>query len=351
MPHTVQSPMTISDYCAAMDRREIRTNNEYQRSDKVWPPAARSFLIESILLGYPIPKVFLYQKTDLKSKKSIKEIVDGQQRSKTIHDFFSNQLAVSKTSSISEAAGKTYEQLGDDLQGAFLNYQLSVDLFVSATMHEIREAFRRLNSYTVPLNPEEKRHAEYQGKYKWFAHELASAYEEAFLQMGVFGEKQIIRMQDTKLLTEISHALLHGIKTTKSKQLDAVYKDNDAEFAQQDEIKDRLTRAFDWLLAVEEIHRGPLMAPHVFYSLALAVTHMQSPCEALQEAHEVESPMEFQEDIVRTNLGALADALESDPPPEKLQAFVTACKEKTNVEQQRKTRFQWLCRALSPALL
>ncbi len=73
----VQSPMTIADYCAAMTRREISTNSEYQRSDKVWPPAARSFLIETILQGYPIPKIFLFQITDLKSKKTVKEIVDG----------------------------------------------------------------------------------------------------------------------------------------------------------------------------------------------------------------------------------------------------------------------------------
>ena len=60
----VQSPLTIADYCSAMSRHEIETNREYQRSDKVWPPAARSFLIETILLGYPVPKIFLFQKVD-----------------------------------------------------------------------------------------------------------------------------------------------------------------------------------------------------------------------------------------------------------------------------------------------
>src|SRR5438034_1088978 len=106
--------MTVADYCAAMDRKEISPNNEYQRSDKVWPPSARSFLVETILLGFPIPKIFLFQKTDLKSKKTIKEVVDGQQRSKTIHDFFHNKLVLSKRSEIESARGKTYDQLSDD---------------------------------------------------------------------------------------------------------------------------------------------------------------------------------------------------------------------------------------------
>ena len=51
---------TVADYCAAMTNGEIIVNRDYQRSDKVWPPAARSYLIESILLDYPIPKLFLY---------------------------------------------------------------------------------------------------------------------------------------------------------------------------------------------------------------------------------------------------------------------------------------------------
>ncbi|OGA56198.1 MAG: hypothetical protein A3F77_10945 [Betaproteobacteria bacterium RIFCSPLOWO2_12_FULL_67_28] len=339
--------MTIADYCAAMNRREIVTNSNYQRSDKVWPPAARSYLIESILLGYPIPKIFLFQKTDLKSKKTIKEIVDGQQRSKTIHDFFSSKLAISSKSKVEAAAGKKYEQLDDDLKGAFLNYQLSVDLFLAATPREIRESFRRLNSYTVPLNPEEKRHAEYQGEYKWFAHELTSDYEESFLEMGVFGQKQIVRMQDTKLVTEITHALLYGIKTTKSKQLDDVYEENDDEFAQRKMMEKRITKALDWLVNIDDIHNGPLMAPHIFYTLVLAVSHAQNPSDKLQDAFELEDAVDIDDDVAASNLSTLANALEADPSPKKFKSFVDASAEKTNVEDQRKSRFEWLCRALT----
>ena len=43
---------------------------------------------------------------------------------------------------------------------------------VGATPDQIRETFRRINSYTVPLNPEEHRHAVFQGDFKWFMHDL-----------------------------------------------------------------------------------------------------------------------------------------------------------------------------------
>jgi hypothetical protein len=81
---TQPTNMTIAEYCASMDRKEVIVNKNYQRSDQVWPHAARSFLIESILLGFPIPKIYLHSKTDLKTRKTIKEIVDGQQRSRAI---------------------------------------------------------------------------------------------------------------------------------------------------------------------------------------------------------------------------------------------------------------------------
>ena len=58
------SAFTVSDYCEAMKRKEIIVNRDYQRSSKVWPPQARSFLIETILLDCPIPKLSLYQITD-----------------------------------------------------------------------------------------------------------------------------------------------------------------------------------------------------------------------------------------------------------------------------------------------
>ncbi len=93
----VATNTTVAAYCQEMGRNEIIVNKEYQRSDKVWPPVARSYLIETLLLGYPIPKLSLHQVTDIKSKKTLKEIVDGQQRSMAIFDFFHDRLPLSRT--------------------------------------------------------------------------------------------------------------------------------------------------------------------------------------------------------------------------------------------------------------
>lgn len=351
MVPSIPSPITIADYCAAMGRHEIVPNNEYQRSDKVWPPAARSFLIETILLGYPVPKIFLFQKVDLKSKKTIKEIVDGQQRSKAIYEFFNNQFSLANQSEIEAARGKKYDDLNDDLKGRFLNYLLSIDLFVSVSPAEIRQAFRRLNSYTVPLNPEELRHAEYQGTFKWFIYKLANEYEQTLLQLGVLTEKQIVRMQDTKLFTECIHAFLYGVKTTKAKDLNHLYKVYDKAFPEKAEMKTRLDQAISFVVEMPEIHNSVLMKPFIFYSLILAVSQCLNPRDTLLDVFSPTQPFEFVRDIAVTNLTLLAASLESDVPDEKYQPFVKACEGKTNVDSQRKMRIEWLGKALLPALL
>ena len=52
--------LTVNEYCQGMVRNEIIVNRDYQRSDRVWPNIARSYLIESIILGFPLPKFTHY---------------------------------------------------------------------------------------------------------------------------------------------------------------------------------------------------------------------------------------------------------------------------------------------------
>lgn len=343
---------TVADYCKAMNRKEIIVNRDYQRSDKVWPPAARSFLIESVLLEYPIPKLSLYQVTDIKSKETRKEIVDGQQRSRTIFDFYKNKLPLSTTCEIEEAAGKFYSDLDPKYQHKFLDYSLSIDLFLSATPKEIRETFRRINSYTVPLNPEEKRHSIYQGEFKWYIYNLSKTYDQSLINIGLFTEKQLIRMADAKLFSEIIHTLLNGITTSVAKSLDDLYKDNDLNFPFKKYLDIRINQAMDIIFELEDIHKGPLMKPFNFYTLVLALIHTNKPVDTLLSIYQPKKDYEHDRNIVISNLTSLADSLNyPDKPPSKFKKFVLATLSKTNGAPARTTRFEFFCKALGPTLI
>ena len=346
--HLTPTTFTVADYCASIDRREIQVNRDYQRSDKVWPLPAQSFLIEIILLGYPIPKLSLHQVTDIRTRQSLKQIIDGQQRTRAIKNFFDNDLTISRTSDLEEATGKTYQELPHDLQQTFLEYALSVDLFTGALPEQIREVFRRINSYTVPLNPEEQRHATYQGEMKWFIYSLCKEIDDRIASIGTFSQRSLVRMADAKLYAEITHALVEGIQTTKKIQLDRLYRNYDKHFESKEKYLIRFEQAIEQIVNIPDIHRGPLVKPHMIYSLILAVMNYLSPIESLGDLipqRNIRGGIELNK--AAAALSELAAALDADEPPGDLSPFVAASGSKTNVKLQREIRLKWLYNALT----
>ena len=340
----------VEEYAEMVERNQIRVNRDYQRSDEVWPRAAQSFLIETILTDFPVPKLFLHSKTDLRTNKTIKEIVDGQQRTKAITDYFADGYRLSRNVEVGHAAGKLFSQLPEHLQQQFKDYSLQFDLFVGASDQEVREVFRRMNSFTVPLNPEEQRHADYQGEFKWFMRSLSSDYGEALRAAGTFGQKALVRMQDQKLLTEICAAYFDGITTTSKTTLNRVYRDHDktGDFASREELDGRIRDALDWLFETEDLFETPLAKPNQMYALILAIMHLQTPIGTLMGDFDPSEVEMAPDDVALVNLSRLAEVLEKDDVRQagRFKSFFKASAEKTNVGNQRSTRFKWFCRAL-----
>jgi len=343
----VSTNMTVADYCAAMERGEIIVNKEYQRSDKVWPSIARAYLIETIILGYPIPKLSLYQKTDIKSKKTIKEIVDGQQRSMAIFEFWKGQSRLPRMLETEAIRDRTYSELAPDDQHRFLDFAISLDLFVAATREEVVEVFRRMNSYTVPLNAEEQRHATFQGTFKWFVNRVCKKFNQGLVDIGIFGEKQLVRMADTKLISEICDALMVGIRTTNKRILDRLYKDRDKAFPEEQEFQKRITDALDELRLWKDVHGTNIVKPYIVYSLLLAIIHVRKSVKSLEGIFKSPQIKKFDPKMVTENLLAISAALDDVDSNKDFEEFVKACTEKTNTKNQRTTRFVWLCRAIT----
>lgn len=333
-----------------MERGEIQVNREYQRSNKIWPVAAQSYLIESILLGFPIPKLTLRQVTDIKTRASFREIVDGQQRSQAIADFYNGRLRLSDRVDTEELKGQKLSELDESYQTAFLNYRLAVDVFVGASDHDVRETFRRMNSYMVPLNPEEQRHAEFQGPFKWFIHRLAKRYDRHFTMSGLFKEKSLLRMQDMKLLTEVAHAFYHGIQTTNKSLLQALYKRFEQKFVGEGELEARIATALDRLFSWESLTNGELMKPFMAYSLILAIMHADRPIDTLSPA--VNGLHGNISENAEANLTALAEDFTNRDEEVDItyKRFVDASTKSTNTRANRATRFGYFFRAITDQL-
>ena len=81
---TESYPMSIGELINLYEKGEIVINPDFQRYFR-WTNTQKSRLIESILLGIPIPSIFVFQRQD-----GIWEVVDGLQRISTLLQFMSD---------------------------------------------------------------------------------------------------------------------------------------------------------------------------------------------------------------------------------------------------------------------
>ncbi len=73
--------MSIGEIVSMYKEGELNINPDFQRKFR-WSPLQQSRLIESILIGVPLPSIFVYQ-----NKLGKWEVVDGVQRISTILAF------------------------------------------------------------------------------------------------------------------------------------------------------------------------------------------------------------------------------------------------------------------------
>ena len=346
MRHTTIS-LTVADYCQACLRKDILVDPKYQRKAQVWPPRVQSYLIETILRGFPIPKLGLHQKTDVKKRRSIKYIVDGQQRTNALLAFFGGSLRLTQSLDLEEARGRTLDNLSPDLQTTFLSHQLQFDQFDAAAESVVREYFRRINSFTAPLNSEEKRNAEFQGYMKWMILRLAGRHTNTLVGLGTLSDRKVIRMADHKLFSEVVDAMLTEVRTNDARKLNAMYRMYEHEaLPAEDEIVDAIDSAFDTILGWQLLRgTGLVERTHIFYSLLLAVVAVQSQWSTLQSINPHIIGKSVGTDAER-NLLQLEDVLDSDPPDPYFKHFVQACTKKTNTWDQRQVRIKWFSDAI-----
>jgi hypothetical protein len=280
----------------------------------------------------------LYQKTDLKTRKTIKEIVDGQQRSQAILDFFNDTLRISTKGDFN---GLTYSRLEPEQQQYFIDYVISVDVFVDATEANIRELFRRVNSYNVPLNHQEKRHSTYQGPFKWFIYEESGQYSQLLKDLGTFSESQIARMDDAKFLADFFVALEKGIISASEAKIDDVYKRYDQNFECEEDYAKRLESAFNSVISLKNVLIGELTKKYQLYIVLLAISHKISPISSLNGIARSDGKGLRDLDATAYNLSELAEALsEGESNSDVLSDFIRNSAKTTDRQAQRKRRFE-----------
>ncbi|MFW2566456.1 DUF262 domain-containing protein [Aliarcobacter butzleri] len=87
---------SINDFLTWKSNKELELSPKFQRN-KVWNQSVKSYLIDTILRGMPIPPIFITQKIDLNTQKTLREVIDGQQRLTAITQFRNNEFKILST--------------------------------------------------------------------------------------------------------------------------------------------------------------------------------------------------------------------------------------------------------------
>lgn len=138
-------------------RNSIDMDPPYQRRGKLWSKTDKAYLIDSILNGYDIPKIYVADFTWGESKINIRKlpyaIIDGKQRFEAIFDYFDGRLVLNDDFVYLEnpnlkLGGLGYKDLLSNYQyiaEEFENFNLMVMGVYAKVDTPINELFVRLN--------------------------------------------------------------------------------------------------------------------------------------------------------------------------------------------------------------
>ena len=151
-----QQMLSLKYIMELIDADLMELNPGYERN-RVWKDKKKkSLLIESLMLRIPIPAFYFYENKDTKF-----QVIDGQQRLATIHEFVNNKFSLTGMEYLSETCNRKYfKDLDIKYQQRIYRTQIAVNILDARSPQTvIFDIFRRINTGGMKLNPQEMRNA------------------------------------------------------------------------------------------------------------------------------------------------------------------------------------------------
>ena len=249
----------VSDFISWQKSGLLVLSPKFQRRS-VWKKGAKSYLIDTIVRGLPIPIVFMRDfRTSPDQIEPIKEVVDGQQRLRTVISFVAPTLlknfdeerdafTIQKNHN-KDLADKPFNELDDDSKVAILDYSFDVHVLpASVDDRDIVSIFRRMNSTTYGLRKQELRNASWYGEFKTSVYQSAAEQLERWRKWKTFTEDNISRMDEVEFVSECYLMMIEGNLMGKSApKLDVAYEKYDETFKGKEQVDKRFRTIMDIL--------------------------------------------------------------------------------------------------------
>lgn len=183
---------------------------DYQRRS-VWAMQAKIMLIDSILEKIPLPKIYI--SSIIKKGSTHRVVIDGQQRISAILGYLDNEFPLlSPYKGLYH--GKYFEDLPEKIQHNILSYMIDFNEFKNYSDEQIRKVYNRVNKYTVTLNKQELRRADFPGDFLEVSQELS--VEDFLDEFKIFTPVNRRRMADVEYVSELLVILIDGVQDKKT---------------------------------------------------------------------------------------------------------------------------------------
>ncbi len=324
----------IADLLRLSARDNLVLQPKFQRR-LAWEEVARSYLIDTVVRGLPMPKIYL-RGVVASSAQFQYEVVDGQQRLKAIIDFYNGKLRLDLKHH-SKFGGLTFIDLPEPVQAAFLNYEISAEVMEEASDPEVWAMFERLNTYTLVLNRQEKLNARWFGWFKQTAYKLAAEESslEAWETMKTFSSRQIARMKEVELTSDVLVAIVRGISDIS--MISKLYKEYDDDFPNREAVE----RVFRNALRSIQDEMGSIVRSTRFRRTAWFYSLMVAACDVLEGIPAGMGPGTLQPgESVCSRMRDLDEVLKVLEPPEGLSELHSTLSRATSHVRERWIRHE-----------
>ncbi|MCI8533340.1 MAG: DUF262 domain-containing protein [Lachnospiraceae bacterium] len=174
--------------------KRIVLDSDFQR-DNVWSLKRKAELVESVLMGLPLPVFYFNQ-----DKYGRLIVVDGRQRLSALFEYMDDEYALQNLNVMPQLNEKRFSELSPVMAGRLEDYQIQAHVILPPTPDRVKfDIFDRVNRGGVQLNKQEIRNALYQGKATELLKRLASCGEFFSATGGAFKDEK--RMKDKYILT------------------------------------------------------------------------------------------------------------------------------------------------------
>lgn len=249
----------VIDFISWAKKGSLILSPKFQRRP-LWREGSKSFLIDTVYRGLPIPIIFLRDMgTNTNTLEPIREVIDGQQRLRTLISFIAPELLADFNPNrddftVSEAhnsviANKKFKDLSEDDKQRIFNYEFSIDTIPQIIGDsDIIQIFRRMNSTNYSLSKQELLNAEFFGGFKTSQYLLAAEHLSRWREWKIFTDDEIARMHEVELISEISIAILENKINGKSPtRLKSFYQKYDEAYKNRQIVEDRVRHTMEFI--------------------------------------------------------------------------------------------------------